>query len=193
MASPALDRFLSITDHDEREQHLRIQTAQGRQIIMEEWSRDDRLKATDISALPFVYRNQVVQYVVGNPQKGLSGSGRSFYVKPNPSWTPPPSEEIPDEVADNMRREIRLENGSRSNKRQFVPIRMATAMPAAKGIQALELFGPFAESIRDRGRLVEISAREYATDTLGPTPPPTDEVATLKAELAALKKGRRGK
>lgn len=202
MGSPALDRILELETTDERVQQIRMMTEEGRRVLWDEWSQDPRCRATDVVALPMVFQVPLVRFIVGDPQRGLTGSGVNFYVRPNPNWEPPASIGLEPEVVESMKKTVLLENGTRGKGRQYVPIRCATVCPSAKGIQAMLQFGPTATSALGRGRLEEISAQEYALETAGAEQKgvidealskaenAVDENKRLRAELAALKKRR---
>lgn len=202
MGSPALDRILELETTDERVQQIRMMTEEGRRVLFDEWSQDPRCRATDVVALPMVFQVPLVRFICGDPQKGMTGSGVNFYVRPNPDWEPPSNLELAPEVIASMKNTVLLENGTRGKARQYVPIRNATVCPSAKGIQAMLQFGPTATSALGRGRLEEISAQEYALETAGSeqktvldsalskAETAVEEAKRLRAELAALKKRR---
>ena len=202
MGSAALDRMLELDTTDERVQQLRMMTDEGRRVLFDEWSQDNRCRASDVVALPMVFQVPLVRFICGDPQKGLTGSGVNFYVRPNPEWNPPEKLQLEPEVVDGMKKTVLLENGTRGKGRQYVPIRNATVCPSSKGIQAMLQFGPTATSALGRGRLEEISAQDYALETAGAeqkgviddalskAESAAEESKRLRAELAALKKRR---
>ena len=203
MGSSALEKMLDLETTDERVQQLRMMTDEGRRVLFEEWSQDDRLMASDVVALPMAFQVPLVNFICGHPQRGLVGSGKTFYVKPNADWNPPEKLGLEKEVIESMRRTVLLENGSRNNGRQYVPIRKATVVPSDKGIQAMLQFGPSATSDLGRNRLIELTAAEYATESAGAEQKQAIEKATqradtvleenerLKRELEKLKKRRK--
>ena len=168
MASVELENLLALETATLRANSLKMMTVQGRTMLLDEWSKSEELRALDIVSLPIDLQVPLVHFVVGNPQRGLNGTHKNFYVKPNASWSPPQHFNLEEEAAERMKGCVMLENGTRNNFRQYVPIRKATVVPADKGIQAMSLYGPTAESELDRDRLVEITALEYAKETASP-------------------------
>lgn len=196
MGSVALNNILDLTTTDERVQALRMMTDEGRRVLLDEWAKDSRCRATDVVALPLPFQVPLVSFICGDPQKGMQGSGINFYCKPNPNWEPPANAGIGDEQAQSMRECILLENGTRGKGRQYVPVRKPIVMPSKKGIQAMIQFGPDSDNVMGRGRLVEITEKEYALATAGKEQREAlkasqQEVEELREELAKSKKGKR--
>ena len=182
--SEILDRFLDCATTDERVQFLLHRTKQSRVALFDEWSKDERLKATDVVALPSGFQAVISAFVCGLGQ--IVGSKPTFYVKPNPEWKLDKKEadDLGPETVERMARCVPLENGTYKSQRRWVVIKGPTALPAEKGIQALWQYGPNAESGLGRNRLVEISASEYINATASEQSKKAQEESALRIRVA---------
>lgn len=131
-----LDDILASEPH-ERELALRSRTQVERDALFVLWAESERLRVTDIVALPQPYQAELVSFVVGDPRRGRVGVGRMFEVEA-------------------VNGPVSLERGMRANKRLFYVIDKRTTLDARQAIHALGLYGPDAEMPSNRNKLREV-------------------------------------
>lgn len=101
---------------------------------------------SDVIGLPSPFSHWAKFHLVGNKKNNITPQTRTFYVEPTSS--------APNGV-------VRLEEPSRNGRRHFKIIDGPVALPANKAIQALECFGPKAETVFNRGWLREMTEEEF--------------------------------
>ena len=156
---------------EERVRELSLMNATARAILFAEMAADPEWRISDIIALGRPWADQIIAYVVGDPQKGIPPTHRTTYVGPNPAWSPPPPPHV--EQGDRLAaRDLEaykarvngppmIEIGTFRNQRRWTPIDRPQQMPAERAYLALSQWGSTASDPLMKGRLIEMSESEY--------------------------------
>lgn len=125
----------------EREFWLRSRNESERMGLWQALSESRHLTCTDIVELPQPYQAELCRFVVGDPQRGISGSALTFFLEP---------------VAGPVEWQV----GTRENRRRMITIDRRISVPAKQAIGILHNLGPSAPIDLNRNKVREWVERE---------------------------------
>lgn len=152
----AVTRAFLVQPRAAREGFLRQLSEEDRSIVFEEWVQQDDFRLVDLFdpdlSQDTFYRME--RYVNGSEKWNIPSPRRTFYVAPNPDWSPSWEGASEDFVP-------RIETAMRHNRRQYLVIDRPMALSSNDAIKAMLEYGPTGKFNHLRGALKEIERDEY--------------------------------
>ena len=135
-----LDDFFNLGSNEQRENYFRIRQAAQLDRIYPLLAEDERLTITTVLHLPDPYKTEICHNLCGNATRGINGTRRSFTVEPTGE-------------------SVRMEMGTRNNKRMFFTLGDRESLAADLVINLLDRYGPKAEIESQCGLIREVPPR----------------------------------
>ncbi len=160
MQDSLLQEFLSRSDGRARGAWLALRDELQRREVLEAWEKSDDFDLNEALELPPQWRYEALSFLIGCRKRHIKESRRTFIVAP-------------------VGKPVMIENGTYLGIREHITIAGPEQLSARAAINALLQYGPYAESLEQRGKLKLLTLQEFA-----------EQAAAKKGSKASKAKGK---
>lgn len=153
-----LAEFLERPDPDARARWLATQPEVARRALYSVWAQSRDLQLDDVIGLPEPRRHEMTMHLVGNKKLGIRPTAKSFIIIAPEG----PTFKATLEKGATEERKIMVENGTDGKRRLFITFEEPQTLPMREALNCLLQYGAYAPIEEHRGKLKQVSAKEFA-------------------------------